>query len=209
MRIFKLIVKDFSLRINISENNMNDIQTLLHELLYLKENILMVSFSPVFSSQQVVLTNGHCEKIDEKIMRKILEIEKYAIELGYKIHNNYVKGPCMARKVNGFALDESLNVYSCPGILYSKPHGKISADGEFIIRDNEWYSTINMESDCINTCQYAPICYGGCIWQGGIDKKNCNKEFYDKFLSEMIINYALSNYSQNFTMEEEDASKTV
>ena len=120
------------------------------------------------------------------------------MKLGYKIGKEFVIGPCMSYLNNSFAVDEKLQVYKCPGLLYEQPDGLITPEGNLKIINAHWYKSIIFEPECIDDCVYAPICYGGCRWRaGGVNKINCNKEWLDKNIKKLILAYAISDYASS------------
>ena len=84
----------------------------------------------------------------------------YSKEKGFNNYHSIENGPCMDRSLKSFAVDEKLNVYTCPGNLYRKNVGYISEEGELIITSDEWYRHAIELKSCVDTCKYAPLCYG-------------------------------------------------
>lgn len=190
------------LRSNIDENNAPYIPKLLK---YLKDiNIYRklrgVDFVPTYSSQAEILANG-CEiRITANIMSKIVELFKYAVKLGYKIPKRFVSGPCIAFLSNGFAIDENLSVYKCPGFLYETPDGFIDDQLNLRITNPRWYRILTFDPMCSEHCVYGPICYGGCRWMAGSSTKiDCKKKVFDSLIKDLIRIYAISHYYDKIT----------
>jgi uncharacterized protein len=188
------------LRSNITEENIESVKTLLK---YLKEEVGImnkikeVDFRYIYPSQNDIF-DGAIYRLDSHVSKMLLEMYKYATELGYKIANPLLSvAPCMASHAFSFAVDENLNVYKCGGFLYSTPDGYISPDGKLVITNPRWYKLINFEPVCVNTCKFAPVCYGGCKWMGIMNnfKGTCNIEHF-KDLKEFLRIYVNSNYKR-------------
>jgi uncharacterized protein len=123
----------------------------------------------------------------------LMELQRRAIEMGFRIPKDYIDGPCSISSPNSFAVDEQLKVYKCPGYLYQNPIGFINESGKMIVNNNFWYECINLRANCAADCVYGPICYGGCRWQaGGLNGVKCHKHIHDHFLKERIKIYAES-----------------
>ena len=178
------------IRSNINESNIDSVKSLLK---YLKEEYDLhrllrgVSFEYIFPTQTSICI-GESYKLSQHISKLLIEIYTHAVDLGYSIGNPLIFGPCMASHAFSFAVDERLNVYKCPGFLYSTPDGYIDKEGNLIITSSRWYSLINFEPPCALTCKFGPICYGGCKWMATASKSqiSCNIEHlrnYNAFLT--------------------------
>lgn len=148
------------LRINVSSNS-TEYRNLLAQLAsdIQPRNLLSVSFSPIFSMQcsddAVVEMSNERDLI---LQEYIFELQQYAAKLGFKVKTRLASAPCMYVGSLPGVVDEKLNTYECPGEIYSQPSGKITSDGS-IVR-NETYKRITRS--CYTSCQYGPLCYGGC-----------------------------------------------
>lgn len=178
------------LRSSVNESNVDSVKYLLE---HLKEEYGLhkmlggVSFEYIFPTQ-VSINSGKVHKLDQHKSKLLLEIYTHAVELGYKIGNPLIFGPCMASHAYSFAVDERLNIYKCPGFLYSTPDGYIDNDGNLVITNSRYYSLINLEPSCAFNCKFGPICYGGCKWMSSASKSHtsCNRGYlrnYDAFLT--------------------------
>ncbi|GAB6134512.1 radical SAM protein [Thermococcus henrietii] len=191
--------KRIILRSNINESNIASVKSLLH---YLREEYGLhkllggVGFEYIFPTQTSIHA-GESYKLSQHISKLLIEIYSYAVDLGYPIGNPLVLGPCMASHAFSFAVDEQLNVYKCPGFLYSNPDGYIDEDGNLIIMNSRWYSLINFEPPCAFNCKFGPICYGGCKWMASAlkSKISCNIEHLQNY-SEFLTLYVKSRYKK-------------
>ncbi len=116
-----------------------------------------------------------------------LKLYKYAKKRGCKISYQIEMAPCIAVCKFGMAVDESLNVYACPGELYQTPIGHIGKNGNFLYGRND-SNDFPKETDCSTSCIYGPLCMGGCV----MDRKCRKKEFDEKmpfYLSQKIEKY--------------------
>ncbi|NUU97549.1 hypothetical protein XO11_04520 [Marinitoga sp. 1138] len=198
---FVLLTKYFegeiTLRMNINENNINNAKEFLKYLKKEKINkkISSLSFSPIFSSQKEIRRYGHERKINLELESKIANLYLQAAKFGFKIDKEFVGGPCSVSLDLSFAVDENLNIYSCPGTFYEVKEGYIDENSNLKINNSKWYENISYEPECIENCNYAPICYGGCRWMGGNNKKGvCKKAYLDKNIQTLIKAYVISNY---------------
>ena len=135
-----------------------------------------ISLNGIFDGQKML---GHnCYNNYDDINR----LYRYLDSKGINLEKSLIYGPCMFHSVNGIAIDERLNTYNCAGFLYQKATEKINNEAEHIITSPEWYQAILNDSSCIDTCYYAPICYGGCQMN-----KTCKKKELDYFLHSTLM----------------------
>ena len=117
----------------------------------------------------------------------VLNLYKYAKKKGCKIAYQIEMAPCIAVCRFGMAVDESLNVYACPGELYQTPIGHIEKNGDYIFGKKE--VSFSSKAAChMQNCIYGPLCMGGCV----MDRKCRKKEFDEKmpfYLSLKIEKY--------------------
>ncbi|BAD86349.1 hypothetical protein, conserved, radical SAM superfamily [Thermococcus kodakarensis KOD1] len=191
--------KRIILRSNINDDNIASVKSLLH---YLKEEYGLhkllkgVGFEYIFPTQTSIHV-GESYKLTQHISKLLIEIYSYAVDLGYSIGNPLILGPCMANHAFSFAVDEQLNVYKCPGFLYSNPDGYIDEEGNLVITSSRWYSLINFEPPCALNCKFGPVCYGGCRWMASSSKSkiSCNIEHLQNY-SEFLALYVKSRYKK-------------
>ncbi len=194
------LLKGISLRINIDENNYDNIGDLLVQFASkFNDKLPTIGFSWIFPTQEQVNEVENADfpsrdpRVDDETVRKIQRLQKKSINLGFSVQTSFVDGPCAMLVSNGMAVDELLNVYKCPGLLYQKPVGKITEQGNLEIRDNFWYQAVTVEPECIYDCIYGPICFGGCLWMaGGLDKTLCKKKARAKLLGEAMKIHAIT-----------------
>jgi len=186
------------IRSNIDESNYQDVIKLLDELssLGLQDRIRSYDAVAIYASQKMVKSKGFEHLITPNKVKLVIEVLKYATKKGFKISKGFVNALCIGSLMNGFAVDENLNIYKCPGFYYDIPDGYIDHNGKLIITNNRFYKFVLEESACFGTCEFAPICYGGCKWMRGSKKIHCPKPVFIPYLSELIKYYAISNYPE-------------
>lgn len=187
------------LRMNVNEANKESVRSLLMYLrdeYGLHEMLGSVGFEYIFPTQTAIKV-GSAHILDKAKSEILVELYHFAVDLGYKIGNPMVFGPCMASHAYSFAVDENLNVYKCPGFLYSEPDGYIDKMGKLIITSSRWYSLINFEPPCVTKCKFGPICYGGCKWMGSATKSgiSCNLAYLKNYET-LIKLYVQSKYKE-------------
>ena len=193
----QVYTNDVLIRCNADNANFESIKNLFD---YFKQESLFdlitgVDIGHVYSSQENIKKNKCETLLSKEGDEKIKELYEYAVKKGYRISRNYVNGPCMGLAINGYAIDENLNIYSCPGFLYEEPEGVIDNTGSIEIIHNRWFDIINeVPTHCLANCKYVPICYGGCKWMAKEGKPKCNKEFYDRHLKDYLQLYVNANY---------------
>ena len=193
----QVYTNDVLIRCNADNANFESIKNLFD---YFKQESLFdlitgVDIGHVYSSQENIKKNKCETLLSKEGDEKIKELYEYAVKKGYRISRNYVNGPCMGLAINGYAIDENLNIYSCPGFLYEEPEGVIGNTGSIEIIHNRWFDIINeVPTHCLANCKYVPICYGGCKWMAKEGKPKCNKEFYDRHLKDYLKLYVNANY---------------
>ncbi|WP_051569158.1 radical SAM/SPASM domain-containing protein [Alkaliphilus transvaalensis] len=192
-----------NLRVNVAEESISSVYELLKILIdeKISSSLAGISFEAIFSTQDEILSIGHENRVSTQLLKEINKLYFYAVKKGFKINKNFIFGPCMIRHVQSFVVDENLNVYSCAGKVYQEQLGRVEDNSNLSIIDSKWYSDILEEPSCIENCQYAPICYGGCRWMS-----KCNKEFFDAVIKERIAAYVISKYPEeveHFRFQEE------
>ncbi|WP_133015311.1 radical SAM/SPASM domain-containing protein [Clostridium cuniculi] len=186
----KLFKGRVALRINVNKNSISHVYDFIEQLE--KDNLMeyiSISIVPIFDNQTTISLG--CNKgIEKEILEEVNNIYMYLAKKKFKFEKDFVEGPCMVRHFNSFAVDEELNIYECPGVLYNKSSGKITNTGDLKILDSRFYKFVNEEKKCINTCEYAPICFGGCSWQN-----RCNKNELSMTLIPQLKAYLVSRYN--------------
>ena len=134
-------------------------------------NDIRLSFSKIFDGQK---------KINCEVNESIFPLVKKADELGFKTNFSVEYGPCIGRMRQGYAIDEFLNVYKCPGMLYMDKSGYITKNGAECVEDN-----IVKIKKCVYTCKYGPLCFGGCVLKNSCHKKDIEDNI-DYFVREKI-----------------------
>lgn len=163
-------------RINVSSKNFAPYKRLLDALSERYNNRIGVSLAAVFNGQKKTNEPELKDTVD------ILELYEYAEAKGYDAMPPLEYAPCIATMRGAFAVDENLNVYTCPARLYEKSVGVISKDAKFIISDNEWYEALYDRKKCVETCMYGGLCYGGCI----MSDMECKKDIFDQLLPYVV-----------------------
>lgn len=182
-------VQELTLRINLEQSTLASVYKFVDFLCDTGMNkyIAAVKFAAIFSTQSEVLECGH---VNEKSLSSdaLGDLYLYAARKGVKTYKDFDGGLCVGKIQNGYTIDEKLNVYACPGILYQEPSAVLKNE-EIVIKNETWYQFLNDDSKCIKSCEYAPVCFGGCKWSG-----ECNKELYHATFEKILQAYAISFY---------------
>lgn len=179
-----------ALRINVNSNSILNVYDFIEQLE--KDNLreaISISIVPIFDNQTTI-SLGCNKAIEKELLEEVNNIYMFLAKRKFKFEKDFIEGPCMVRHFNSFAIDEELNIYECPGVLYKKSSGKITETGDLKILDSRFYKFVNEEKKCINTCEYAPICFGGCSWQN-----RCNKSELSVTLLPQLKAYLISRYN--------------
>jgi len=113
--------------------------------------------------------------------------------LGFLVTKDFIEGPCMYPMSGGMVIDEKLNVYKCPGMIYQRACGAIR-DGRIDGKNNNWYEGVTWAPSCADTCKYGPICYGGCRWKLNAHGGGCPKRQHEMNLAERVKMYMSLRY---------------
>ncbi|MGC9103865.1 MAG: SPASM domain-containing protein [Candidatus Methanodesulfokora sp.] len=190
------------MRINVDEHNIESIQKFIDYLAdigLLKK--IKIGISPIIPDQMNCYNPCKYSKNYVEyylnIMNKIIYLLEYAVNRGFIISNKFVRGPCIGDIDYSFAVDENLNIYKCPALLYMQPDGNITEMGELDIKSPNWFRYIVDEPLCIKDCKYAPICFGGCKYLRSKNIRECLSSLYPRILLEKLIRlYVVSNYRE-------------
>jgi len=188
------------IRINVNTDSVRFVPELLRTLesLGLKRPSVELDIAGEYSSQSEIVRLGCDSKLTAALRSEIAELLLHVAQAGWKLNKNFVVGPCTFCQANSFAVDEDLKVYKCPGFLYQRPDGHIDGNGELKILESRWYQAVVFEPQCVTSCTYAPICYGGCRWMGGgPTTTKCNLEVFSASIQTFLKAYALSRYSKD------------
>jgi len=188
---------EICLRINVNDDTADATKEFVDYLIDsgLQEMITAISLHEIFETQGEIIAHGGENRENIELAKKISELMLYAVSKGFRVPKA-VAGPCIAKMATGYAIDENLNLYGCPGIVYSETHGQLLNDGTISITNPNWYNYYLNDPKCIDSCKYAPICYGGCNWAKDKQEKDCLKEIYDASLIPKLQAYILSKYAQ-------------
>lgn len=184
------------LRVNVNKDTVKRARELVDFLIDedLVKGITAINFHEIFGTQGDVIKDGSdLNDNDVELAKEIVGLNYYLIEKGIKVYKD-LGGPCIGKMMNGYTVDEELNVYACPGLLYSEVHGKIDDSVKMNINSHRWYDFYLSESECVNHCKYAPVCYGGCTWAKGENERDCMKSIYDATLVDKLKAYIISQY---------------
>ena len=103
----------------------------------------------------------------------------------------------MVRAKNGYSVDEKLNLYPCPGFLYTTPLGYLNSEGEIIFFSNIKEKTMSEIPSCVYTCVYGPICWGGCVFLKHLNVPTCPRViFTHSDLERLMRAYVMSRYCE-------------
>ena len=186
---------ELNIRMNVSADTVGEAYKFIDFMVTdgLHQAITSIKFSEIFSTQaEVQETNGQSENGDCELAEKIGKLYIYAAKKGVRTYKD-LGGPCIGKMNYSYSIDENLNIYVCPGLIYSENQGFLS--GETIkITNPQWYEFVQEDTKCLDTCKYAPICYGGCNWSKGKKEKNCMKSIYDVSLVPKLQAYTMSTY---------------
>lgn len=192
--------KQVGIRVNVDEHNIDKAHKLVDFLadLGLQNKVIAIDMSPVHPEQvnnyTPFKTSKNYYEYYTNVSRKIVEVLEYAVEKGFKISKAFVKGPCICKYANGYAVDEKLNIYLCPAYMYGTPIGRI-VDEKTIVISPERFIPVVYDPLCADNCKYAPICYGGCIYLKSKNVPTCLKMLYgEEHLERLLRVYAISKY---------------
>lgn len=175
------------IRINVSSLNFEPYKRLIDVLFERYQNGIQVSFAAIFNGQKKI------NETDLKDIVDILDLIEYANNKGYDTTPSLEYAPCIAKMNNSFAVDENLNIYTCPACLYEKPVGTINENSQLVIYDNEWYKAIYERKSCVEECIYGGLCYGGCI----MSKMECKKNLFDRLLP-YVVNHKIKKQEMRY-----------
>jgi uncharacterized protein len=195
-----------AVRVNIHSDTLSSVQTLLMDLCELRIQAAMaaVDFQPISPSQQQVCA-GACGAYDQnRIAAELGDLFITAASMGFPVTKSFEVGPCMYAAANSLVVDERLNLYKCPALLYWRPIGRVDRRGRAEL-DSAWYEAIAYEPRCVLSCRYGPICYGGCrAMAGGSKHIKCMKPFFDAALEKLIKAYAIARHKHRWVGEMHD-----
>lgn len=185
------------IRVNVNEKSIERAKDLIDFIVSkdLQKGITTISLHEIFGTQGDIVEFGSDSKRENlELAKRICELNFYVVSKGIRVFRE-LAGPCIAKMATGYAIDENLNVYGCPGIIYSEVQGELQENGEIHIQDKKWYDYYLDEPDCVKTCKYAPICYGGCTWAKGDKDRDCMRDIYDTTIVSKLQVYILSKYA--------------
>lgn len=188
---------ELCLRVNVNEDTVNQAHEFVDFIIKegIHEGVTSLAFHEIFGTQgDVIAKTDECTSNNIKLAEKIAALNFYVVSKGLKVFRE-LAGPCIAKMATGYAVDENLNIYGCPGVIYSEVHGKLLGNGEIKVLDKTWYDYYLNDPKCIDTCKYAPICYGGCNWARGKKEKDCKKEILDATIVPKLQAYIMSKYA--------------
>lgn len=182
-------VQELMLRVNLNKETLTSVYKLVDYMCEegINKNITAVKFAPIFLTQNEIKS---CNTIDNSNLtpEELGDLYLYSARKGLKTYKDLDGGLCVGKVQSGLTIDENLNIYSCPGVLYQDVSG-ILEDNNIVIKSEKWYQFLNDDSQCIRTCKYAPICFGGCKWS-----KECNKKLFEGAFKKILQAYVISFY---------------
>lgn len=152
-----------TLRINISESNVNNIQEIFNMIPKEKRGMVNVSIKNIFQNENKISTYN---------------IYRNAIEKGYYYRELESRGPiCSQNMKNSLTIEPDGRVTSCEiagteGVYI----GKLDGEGKVIIKNSILYKLKNTsayDSEKCVSCIKLPICKGGCMYSRYKDKDYC------------------------------------
>lgn len=202
LRVIEKHSKKVILRINIDEHNHNKIEELLDFLAELGlHNHVEMDIAPVYPDQACkyipFITSKNLSEYYISMSKRIIELIEYVVKKGFKASKAFSWGSCMVRAKNGYAVDEKLNLYLCPGFLYTTPLGYINSEGEIIFFSNIKEKITSEIPSCVYTCVYGPICWGGCVFLKHLNVPTCPRViFTHSDLERLMRAYVTSRYRE-------------
>lgn len=193
-----------SLRVNVDEHNVDYVEDFINMLaeLRLRDRIAGIDLSPVQPDQAVryvpFKTSKNYYEYYINISRKIVDLLEYAVEKGFKIGRVITWWPCMCKLKQSYAVDEKLNLYYCPGFMYSPVGyiGYISQDDVVLVSAAKERIVTNIPS-CAYNCKLGPVCYGGCVYLESLGIPVCPYILYgEEYLERLVRAYVLSRYRE-------------
>jgi len=184
------------LRVNVNRETVDKAKQFINYLVEnnLNSGITSIDFHEIFSTQRDIIEKGSDLKDkDIELAKEISNLNFYLLDKGIKVFRK-LGGPCLGKMSTGYVIDEELNIYACPGLLYSEVQGKIEKNGNIDIENKRWFDFFLDDFECVDTCKYAPICYGGCTWEKGENERNCMRHIYDATLISNLQAYIFSKY---------------
>lgn len=182
-------INNIAIRVNVDLDIVDNYYDMVDKMAKdgMDKNISLLEFIAIFNGQK----KKNCNNLKQQGDREIQKLNEYARKKGFVTGYNVITGPCMTHSSCCFAVDENLNVYNCPGSLYSNSTAHITSEGHFIVDDGMWHTDIFTTKECIKTCIYAPICYGGCTMND-----SCNKQAIESKLP-FFIQDKIEKYNQD------------
>ncbi|MBU7001576.1 MAG: radical SAM protein [Theionarchaea archaeon] len=187
-------------RINVDEYNKEYIVPLFD---FLKEGGLedtLISIKPVFNSSPACLSYGYCLP-DTEELRTINDLCHCARERAFKTEEPekvLPQGPCSAQRSSYFTIDPYLRLFKC-AIL--PPYEENSAGLVDLESSRPLLNSVHtdfmlrnpMEIEPCKTCEYVPICRGGCpveIYQtqGTARGYICRKPEFQEVIQQKLLN---------------------
>lgn len=149
------------------------------------DNKIHVWFEQIFDGQ-INKNSSETNMMNDKT----IELLNYTMSKGFDVNMTVEYGPCLAHSKYGITIDENLRTYYCPGQLYQNEIGYISTQGDHQISKNEWYKSLFDKKPCVYSCEFGPLCYGGCLLNG-----DCRKETIKKMLP-IVVSKKIQNYKE-------------
>ena len=171
------------IRVNVDHQNIESIKQMLIDLetLGLKKNI-SIYFTPVINCGE------SCDiKDDLKLMSSIGELYQIAGQLNFRFAVKYYAiGPCHIYKKSSFGITPDGDIYKCFPILETKC-GNINSSGISI--HDESSHKLDLSGKCL-TCEYLPICFGGCKYANRNESQinNCPIDVFTSVLPHILKN---------------------
>ena len=194
---------EISLRSNVNYDNIEPVRKLL---LKIKEDmgdlVDKVVFSPhwTYETQEVYMKNEYyLPEVSQAEAMELIKLELFAQELGFKTSPACIHGPCTYVAKHGYAIDEFLRVYKCPGYLYTpKYFGIITDDGSIKTTSSQYLIEAFGEiKKCYLNCPVGALCYGGCRAM-----KHCPKDEILTYVNtdlgkKVLLTHFLKNYGDD------------
>lgn len=174
-----------NIRVNLDKNNSQDYVKLFELITNRYKNNPNISILPAFTLENQVINDN----LLKSTLFTRIERSKFIIELfkQYKIATPFSQYPrngfveCSIRNKNVLVVDPEGYIYKCWEIIGNKDYavGKLDVEGKiintnYILLNRYLYGADPLESKACSSCEYLPICAGGC------PHSRIENEYYEK-----------------------------
>jgi uncharacterized protein len=149
------------LRVNLFNNSLEDIESLLNEFKDEDKKKFSIYFRPIYNTDRFNHTNSNTADI--KPFYELAISKGFKMTKSFKLFS-YCEGDLSE---NNFTVMPDLQLYKCINHLDFEPSniGKINPDGDYDLKYNnlvKWFSHNPFNDSVCNACDKLPLCWGGC-----------------------------------------------